>query len=233
VAKYLQQQGVSSFRVASRTPESALKLASKLHGQAFNISDIPHQLPYVDVVISATACPLPFINKAMVEPALTIRQHAPMFFLDLAVPRDIEADVGELDGVHLYNIDDLHLAIEKGMVERRAAALLADQLIDDKIDDYHRWSRAQRANTVICDYRNHMQDLAQHELQRATQKLALGQCQYSVLSEFCERLVNKLTHMPTLGLRQAASDSRDELLDLARYLFNTASLDTSSHEKIT
>ncbi len=232
VAKYLQQQGVTAFTVASRTPESAQQLASKLNGTPLTISDIPHHLPKADVVISATACPLPFINKTMVEHALIHRQQAPMFFLDLAVPRDIEADVAELESVHLFNIDDLHVTIEKGLTKRRTAAVLAEQLIDCELDAYIRWHRSLRANHVICDYRSQMQGLAQHELQRATQKLSLGQCQYSVLTEFCERLVNKLTHIPTVGLRQAASDDRDELLDLAHYLYHSP-LDPLSHEEIT
>ena len=232
VAKYLQQQGVSAFTIASRTPESAQKLAEKLNGVPLSISDIPLHLPKADVVISATACPLPFITKSMVEHALLQRQQAPMFFLDLAVPRDIEANVAELASVHLFNVDDLHLTIEKGMMERQAAAILAEQIIDRELETYIRWHRSLRANPAICDYRNQMQGLAQQELQRATQKLSLGQCQYSVLTEFCDRLVNKLTHMPTVSLRQAASDDRDELLDLAHHFFN-ASLDPLPHEEIT
>lgn len=232
VTKYLQQQGVSSFSVASRTLESATLLAQKLNAPSLTISDIPNHLAQADVIISATACPLPFIDKAMVQHALSTRHHKPMVFLDLAVPRDVEANVSELDGVRLFNIDDLHQAIENGMNERHKAAVLAEELVDSELDAFIRWDRSQLANDVICDYRSQMQGLAQHELQRATQKLTRGQCQYSVLAEFCDRLVNKLTHMPTVGLRQAASDNRNELLELAQYLFNATS-GPIPHEKIS
>lgn len=222
VAKYLHKQGVKRFLIASRTNDNAKQLAANFDGLALTISDIPQYLAQADVIISATACPLPFINKNMVEHALVQRENAPMFFLDLAVPRDIEANVAELDAVHLYNIDDLHSMIEKGMDDRRSAALQAEQLIDCELDNYIRWHRTLQAKHVICDYRNQMQDLAQQELQRAQDKLTAGYCQDSVLREFCDRLVNKLTHSPSVGLRQAAWDGREELLDLARYLFNPA-----------
>ncbi|OCH96873.1 glutamyl-tRNA reductase [Legionella jamestowniensis] len=220
VAKYLSKQGVKEFLIASRTTENAKQLAAMFDGHALAIGDIPEYLSKADVIISATACPLPFINKSLVEHALNKRARAPMFFLDLAVPRDIEADVAELDAVHLYNIDDLQLLIEKGMDERREAALQAEQLIESELDNFIRWHRSLRAKNVICDYRSYMQSLAQQELQRAQEKLAAGYNQTMVLHEFCERLVNKLTHHPTVGLRQAAWDGREELLDLARYLFN-------------
>lgn len=220
VAKYLQQQGVTRFMIASRTRENANKLATSFVGEALTIGDIPHHLAQADVVISATACPLPFISKSLVKHALSQRNNAPMVLLDLAVPRDIESDVGELDGAHLYNLDDLQIMIENGMNERHEAAKHAEQLINSELDNYIRWHRSLRAKDVICDYRNQMQDLAQLELQRAIQKLSTGQCQYAVLTEFSERLVNKLTHRPTVGLRRAARDDRSELLDLARYLLN-------------
>jgi glutamyl-tRNA reductase len=223
VAKYLHQQGVRHFRVASRTRENAEKLAETFAGEAVTISDIPQYLCEADVVISATACPLPFINKGLVEHALSARAHAKMFFLDLAVPRDIEPNVAELKNVHLYNIDDLQGMIDKGLNERRSAALQAEQLIDCELDNYVRWHRSLRANNAICDYREHMQGLAQQELQRAQSQLSAGMHQEQVLQEFCDRLVNKLVHHPTVGLKRAAKDGREELLELTHYLFNSSS----------
>lgn len=233
VAKYLYQQGVHQFIIASRTTENAQKLANTFGGRAISIGDIPQNLSHADVVISATACPLPFINKSLVEHALQQRQEAPMFFLDLAVPRDIEDDVNELANVHLYNVDDLQIMIEKGMDERRSAALQAEQLIESELDNYIRWHRSLRAKDVICDYRHQMQTLAQQELQRAIKKLSSGQSQQAVLHEFSERLVNKLTHNPTAGLRQIAWDGREDLLSLAQYLFNTTTTCLSSYEEIS
>ncbi len=228
VAKYLQKEGVKRFMIASRTHDHAQQLATTLAGESVAIGDIPHHLSKADVVISATTCPLPFINKSLVEYALSQRAFSPMFFLDLAVPRDIEANVSELEAVHVYNIDDLQTVTGKGMHERQTAAVQAEQLIEAELDNYIRLHRSLKAKGIIRDYRNQMQNIAQLELQRAMQKLSAGKCQYSVLTEFSERLVNKLTHSPTVGLRNAAWDNREELLDLAQYL-----LDNSPYEKIT
>jgi glutamyl-tRNA reductase len=223
VAKYLHKQGVRQFLIASRTHENAEMLAATFDGEALTIGDIPQYLSKADIVISATACPLPFINKSLVEHALNQRNNAKMFFLDLAVPRDIEPTVAELDNIHLYNIDDLQTMIDKGMDERRTAAIQAEQLIDCELDNYIRWHRSLLAKDVICDYRHQMQFLAEQELQRAKAKLSSGCAQEIVMRELCDRLVNKLTHYPTVGLKQAAWDGREELLDLTHYLFNTSS----------
>ena len=222
VAKYLHQQGVRHFMVANRTLENAQKLAVAFGGQAIEISNLTQHLPQADVVVTATACPIPFINKSLVQQALPQRNQAPMFFLDLAVPRNIESNILELGSVvHLYNIDDLQNIIEKGMEERRLAALHAEELIENELHNYLSKQRSLKATKVICDYRTQMQDLAQQELQRALKKLSAGHCQKIVLNEFSERLINKLTHSPTTGLKQIALDGREDLFTLAQYLFNT------------
>ncbi|MFA6302836.1 MAG: glutamyl-tRNA reductase, partial [Legionella sp.] len=223
VAKYLRQQGVQQFVIAGRSIENAQKLADTIGASTRSITDIPQYLPEADVVISATACPLPFINKSLVEHALKLRNNRPIFLLDLAVPRDIEADVAELEHAHLYNIDDLNSVTERGLGERRSAALHAEQLIESEVDNFIRWHRSLQAKELICSYRDSMQNLAQQEVQRALNKLASGHNQLSVFTEFSERLVNKLTHNPSSGLRQIAWDGREDLLDLAQYLFKTYS----------
>jgi len=218
VVKYLKNAGVERFMIGSRTDSNAQSLAKIIEGTAVSITDIPAHLPKADVIISATTCPFPFITHNMVEQALMQRDLKPMFFLDLAVPRDIEANVGDIKGVQLFNIDDLEQVTQHGMSERQKAAAKAEQLIDVELDNYIRLHRSQRANNLICDYREKMQELTQQELQRSMKKISLGDCPYAVLTEFSERLQKKLTHSPTIGLKHAALDNRDELLDLAQYL---------------
>ncbi len=232
MTQYLGKQGVHQFFVASRTLENATMLAETLHAPSLTISEIPTYLAKVDLVITATACPVPFIHKTMVKQALTCRSSHRLVILDLAVPRDVEEEVGELNDVSLFNIDDLHATIESNMLKRQQAAQYAEELIQQELAQYADWRRSLKANDVICDFRTQMQDLADSELRRAKQKLNNGQCQYSVLNEFSERLLNKLMHLPTIGLKQVASDNRHELLELAQYLF-TSSLSTTTHEKIS
>lgn len=220
-AKYLYKYGVRTFYIASRTAENALELANTFNGCSLSISEIPYYLEKADVVISATACPFPFINQQLVQHALTERQYKPMFFLDLAVPRDIEANVGELPHVHLYNIDDLHTLVNQGIAYRQGAALHANKLIDEELKHYERWHRSRQVKEAICTYRTHMQTLADQEFLRAQQQLQNGSDQEIVLRNLCNRLVKKLTHHPTVGLKRVAGDGREELLDLVHYLFNS------------
>ena len=232
IAKYLQKHGVTQFMVASRSQEKADLLAVPVQGDALTISDIPQHIEKADVVISATACPLPFITKNMVQQALDKRQHKPMFLLDLAVPRDIEEHVGDIEHAHLYNIDDLKLMADKGMEERKSAAIHAEQLVSYELENYLQWNRSLQANEIICHFRSQMQELAQTEIERAQQKMANGQCQTSVMNEFASRLINKLTHNPTIGLKAAATENRRDLLELAQYLFQSQT-DSAEHETIS
>ncbi len=231
VAKYLHQQNITEFKVASRIKENAHTLAAQFNGQALSIAEIPMHLATADVIISATSCPLPFITETLVKTALIDRQNAPMFFLDLAVPRDIEASVGTLQHVQLYNIDDLNTLIDHGMNERRTAAEEAEQLIDMELEQFIRNHRAYRARDLICHYREAMQQQTQHELNRALHKIKQGQCLELVMAEFGQRLLNKLTHQTSKGLHQAALDNRIDVLDVARYFFKNNI--EAVHEKIT
>lgn len=214
VAKYLREQGVTRFMFASRNQQNAHQLARTFDGESFDITKLPLYLSKADVVVSATACPLPFISKSLVSLSMSSRQDSPMFLLDLAVPRDIEPDVGQLEGVQLYNIDELHAMVDKGLQQRKDAATKAEHLLMEELNQYHRWQRTLRANEMICDYRNQIKEMANVELARAKQKLSNGQCQYHVLEEFSERLLNKLAHEPTIRLREAMNNQH-ELADMA------------------
>ena len=228
VAKYLKNLGVKNFMLACRTPENAQHFVTNFSAKILPINDISQHLAKADIVISATTCPLPFINKNMVETALSQRDFKPMCFIDLAVPRDIEDNVSEIPNVHLYNIDDLEKVIAEGMNERRRSAEKAEILIDNEVENYIRWHRSLKAKNIICDYRKQMKIIAEKELNIAKLKLTNGKCQYNVLEEFSERLINKLSHDPTIGLRHIASNNREDLLDLAQYI-----LEQSNNEEIT
>jgi glutamyl-tRNA reductase len=230
VAKYLYQQGCRHFTVASRSAEHSNKLADQYAGQLIDIQAIDTALIRTDIVVSATACPYPFISAKMMRNVVAQRPQTPLFLLDLAVPRDIESGVGQLPNITLYNVDDLERITQEGLQQRQAAAQHAEKLIDYEIKTFMHQHRALRAKELICDYRSTMESLAEQELQRALQKLAKGTNQIEVMAEFSQRLIKKFTHIPTVGLRQAAIDQRDEILDLAHSLFHTSQ---PSYEDIT
>jgi glutamyl-tRNA reductase len=202
-----------------------------MHAQALTINDIPAYLSKADIIISATACPLPFIHKPMVEQALKEREGAPMFFMDLSLPRDIDPDVGSLENVLLYNIDDLQNRVDNGMAQRRNAAIQAEAMVNTELNNYILRHKELRAKDMICSYREQMQALADEELKRARAHLAKGLDQEQVLFEFSRRMLDKLSHYPMLGLKKAAIDGREDLLSLVPYLFNPT-CDYLSHEEI-
>jgi glutamyl-tRNA reductase len=219
-AIHLQEKGCQQFLVASRHIEHAQHLAIQLKGQAFPVTQLDQLLNQVDIVVTATSCPFPFITYQAMQTALNQRQNQPMILVDLAVPRDIEADVALLDDIILINIEDLQQIQAEHQAERLKAADIAKNMIQDAYHVFEKKRKTQKAQTIICDYRSHMKHLAQTEVDRAHQKLAAGHCQYQVLNELSERLIQKLTHYPTIGMQQAASEDRRDLLELANYLFN-------------
>jgi glutamyl-tRNA reductase len=217
VAKYLQELGVVNFMISNRTTQKAQYLAQKTHGQTIAITEIASNLAKADVIISATSCPIPFINKSMVENALIERSQKPMFFLDLAVPRDIEENVGDIKNVHLYNIDDLQTVTEKGLALRQKAALSAEKLITQEVDKYSIKCKTDLASDAIHIFEKNAKIISDIELNRAIKKITSGQCPYQILSEFNHRLTKKLTHIPKLGLRKIASHDSECLNELVNY----------------
>lgn len=218
VAKYLQNQGVKHFCVASRNPENAQKLASSLSAETLMIHQLPEFLSKADIVISATHCPLPFIGKEMVEKAL-VDKKTPLFIIDLAVPRDVEANVGELEHVFLYNVDDLQHIAQEGLEGRQQAVFSAEQIIEAEVNNYLAQERTQQASHTIRQYRRHAKTIRENELLRAKQQLANGVSPETVLDELSHRIVRKLLHRPSLKLRQAASEERHDWLEYTTYLY--------------
>ncbi len=217
VAKHLHQAGVRKFIVTSRTQEKAEMLSAELQGETVPILNFGEHLSKADVLITATSCPLPFINKPMIHNALLKRNQNPMFLLDLAVPRDIEDDVSSIPNVHLYNIDSLQNVILANLNTRQEAAVLAENMIEEEVLNYIQWNNTKAANHIIHSYQQHMLKLSNLELQRALNKISNGKCPHKVLKEFSRRLTNKLMHFPKIGLRQIAADNKNILQKLLNY----------------
>jgi glutamyl-tRNA reductase len=219
-AIHLQEKGCHQFFVTSRHIEHAQKLAQELQGDAFVVTELQDHLHEVDIVVTATSCPLPFISRQTMEHTLAQRKQSPMVLIDLAVPRDIEPDVATLSNIVLINIDHLQQIQAHHQAERLRAAEIAKAMVEDAIIQFHKKHRTLKAQHMICHYRDLMKDIAQSEVQRAHQKLEAGHCQFQVVNELSERLIQKLMHYPTVGMQQAASDERHDILELAQYLFH-------------
>jgi len=218
-ARHLQAAGVKNFYVANRTLGRAEKLAQQIQGHAVILNNVPELLNKIEIVMTATASQLPIIGKGMVERAFKTRKHKPMFMVDLAVPRDIEPEVGELADVYLYTIDDLHAVIQKNLQHRQAAANQAELIIDDKTTHYMQSLKILETVPMIRSYRDKASHLRDVELHKAKRLLKNGFTPEETLERLARDLTNKLLHAPTVQLRHAAYEQRHEILALAKELF--------------
>ncbi|PKM00272.1 MAG: hypothetical protein CVV19_04285 [Gammaproteobacteria bacterium HGW-Gammaproteobacteria-9] len=183
VARHLHEQGVKKIVVANRTLERASALAAELGAQAILLADIPDELHNSDIVISSTASQLPILGKGAVEQALKRRKHKPMFMVDIAVPRDIESQVGELDDVYLYTVDDLHEVVAENLKSRQGAAQAAEELVAAGTEDFMQRLRELAAVDVLKAYRQHAERIRDDELSKAQRLLANGASAEDVLAQ--------------------------------------------------
>jgi glutamyl-tRNA reductase len=219
VARHLHDQGVKRIVVANRTLERASQLAEQFGAHAVLLADIPQELANSDIVISSTASQLPILGKGAVERALKQRKHKPIFMVDIAVPRDIEPEVGELADVYLYTVDDLHEVIEENLKSRQDAALAAEALVASGAEDFMQRLRALAAVDVLKAYRQQAERLRDEELARAQRLLANGVGIDDVLAQLARGLTNKLLHAPSVQLKKLSADGRFEALAVAQELF--------------
>ena len=218
-ARHLHQHGIGRMLVANRTVERAHTLAAQFDGYAIGLTEIAGHLPEADIVIASTASPLPVLGKGAVESALKKRRHRPMFMVDIAVPRDIEPEVGELSDIYLYTVDDLEEVVEENKRSRQEAAEQAQEIIDFHTDEFMGWLRSLDAVALIQHYRSQAEQLRDEVLERARRQLACGRSPDEALAYLAHTLTNKLLHNPSTRLRRASMDGRAELLIAANELF--------------
>jgi glutamyl-tRNA reductase len=218
VARHLIEAGVSRIVIANRTLGRARELAQKFSAEAVLLSEIPEQLLDADIIITSTGSQLPILGKGAVEQALKIRKHRPFLMVDIAVPRDIEAQVGDLRDVYLYSVDDLREIVDQNLRSRRDEASKADEIIAEGVLRFLEERRSLAAVDVVKEYRQMAEQLREQELQRALRGLSRGDDPGQALAQLARGLTNKLIHAPTAGLKQASIDGRQDLLENARKL---------------
>jgi glutamyl-tRNA reductase len=218
-ARHLQSQHINKIIVANRSLERAQLLADEFDGEAINLQHIGDHLHRADIVIASTASPLPVLGKGTVERALKKRKHAPIFMVDLAVPRDIEPEVNKLDDVYLYTVDDLQEVINENLENRQQAAEQAHEIIDEKVEHYLDWQRSLVAVDVISELRSTAMDFSDAVLKKSMKQLAAGQDPEDVLTFLAHTLTNKFLHQPSTELRKAGEEERHDLIQAARRLF--------------
>jgi len=216
VGKYLVEHNVPNITIANRTLARAMGLVEQFNAQAITLEEIPSHLSEADIVISSTASPLPIIGKGMVESALKMRRHQPMLFIDIAVPRDIEAQVSELRDAYLYSVDDLQGIIEENKQARQEAAIEAEKIIESCIIDFCHWLESLKAVESIRSYRTNSEVLRDELLARAISSLENGADAQKVAKELAFKLTNKLIHRPSQALTKVSRSGDDNELQILR-----------------
>lgn len=218
-ARHLFQHGIGRIIIANRTYDKAHALAAQFNGYAISLSELPTHLAEADIVVSSTASQLPILGKGRVESAIKKRKHKPMFMVDLAVPRDIEAEVEQLRDVYLYTVDDLQNTVNQNMDSRRRAAEQAEEIIDTQVEHFLAWLRSQGAQETIRDFRMQAEMTRDEVLQKALAQLNNGVPSEEVLQRLAHTLTNKLIHTPCAQLRDAGANERHDLIAASREIF--------------
>ena len=213
-------QKPKQLTIANRTLERAQDLAARFSGNAVRLDEVASLLPQYDIVVSCTGSPLPIIGLGMVEKAVKIRRHRPMFMVDLAVPRDVETEVGKLDDVFLYTVDDLAQVVESGLESRQAAVVQAEAIIADQVDDFLSWLESRDGVPVIRSLRDAAERMRRHEMEHALKLLAKGGNPEKVMEQLSLRLTNKFLHAPTQALNLAEGEERSQLQAAALRFFH-------------
>ena len=201
-ATHFAAQAPARITVANRTRERAERLAARFNGNAIELRSLAEHLHEFDVVVSCTASSLPILGKGLVERALRARRRRPMFMVDLAVPRDIEPEAGELDDVFLYTVDDLAGIVSANLDSRRSALEQAEAIIDSQVGQFMQWMRLREGVPLIRALREEADAARRLELERALKALGRGEDPAKLLEALSQTLTNKLMHGPTQALSE-------------------------------
>ena len=218
-ATHFAARNPKGIAIANRTLERGEKLASRFGGEVMRLADLPARLHEFDAVVSCTASTLPIIGLGAVERALKARRHRPMFMVDLAVPRDIEPEVKELQDVYLYTVDDLAQVVQSGQVSRQAAVAQAEVIIDAGVLSFMHWMD-QRAGVPLIQQLNAQADTWRHaEIARARKLLARGENVDAVLEAMSRGLTQKMLHGAMTELHAGDATARERASNAIQHFF--------------
>jgi glutamyl-tRNA reductase len=221
-ARHLIAHGAKKIYVGNRTFDRAVALAEKFDGEAISFDRLYETVPLADIIISSTGAPHAIFRKEHGEKFLHARKNRPMFFIDIAVPRDIDPGLNDVDGIFVYNIDDLQQVVQSHLGDRRKEAVRAELLVEEEVRKFEQ--RAQTAEVVptIVSLQQHLETLRQAELDRVRGRLGeLSPEQEMAIEALTRGIINKIMHTPITTLKSAARDPESTtVVDVVRKLFN-------------
>lgn len=219
VARHLKESGIGKLIIANRTLERAHNVAESVGGYAIGLDEISEHLHEADMVIGSTGAPGIILHKSQIKPALKRRKNRPIFMVDIAVPRDIDPTIEELENVYLYTVDDLHEIIAGNKQSRQTAALEAEEIIEVQADNFMvQLSSIKRVNPLIREFREKNIETKEQALNLALRQLELGHPPDQVVKKLANQLTNKLLHIPSSQLNKAGLEGQDHLIESAKSL---------------
>lgn len=227
-AQHLQNQGVTQFTIANRTLERGMELARFLDGRAIELTELSKELINAEIIISSTASTLPIVGKGMIESTLKKRKNKRMFFVDLAVPRDIEPEVAKLRNVYLYTVDDLRDVVSENMDSRKRAAEHAEQIIGNHTSQFVQWLNNLDHEPLMRALRQQTLTLSNIELDKSLKRIQAGDEPEVVLKQFAHAISNKFLHQPTTEINRS---NDEQILNTVRTLFGLKSASFEQNEQ--
>ena len=220
--EHLIRQKIGDLYVANRTFERGVSLAARFKGQAVHFEEIPQKLEQVDIIISSTGSPELIIRRDQVKSAMHARRHRPLFFIDIAVPRDIDPAINRLDNAYVYDVDDLQSIIEENLEDRKKEALKGERIVDEAVIRFRDWHDSLNVVPTIVDLRNKLHRIIENELGRTLPGLTKAPPEdQEALQKMIEAMINKIMHDPTRLLKKEGHHiNKPVYLDLMRRLFN-------------
>jgi len=218
VSRHLKSQQIGSMTIANRSIERASLLADQIGADAVQINAVPEQLVRADIVISSTASQLPILGKGATESALKRRKHRPIFMVDLAVPRDIEPEVGSLQDIYLYTVDDLKTVVDENLRGREVAAEAALEIINLEVTMFDQWLKTHQSADHIRQLRDSADLVKQQAIEKALTQLKQAGDPEKVIQKIANDITNKLMHKPTLEMRKALQTDDQERIKLLKSL---------------
>jgi len=219
VATHLCELGLGKLTIANRSLNNATALARQFNGHAITLEQLPEHLASADIIISATGNPGVIIEHTQMQRAIKQRKHRPVFMVDLAVPRDFDSNIANLEDVYLYTVDDLHHLVQANLNARQDAAHASRAIIDHEVNSFNDWLNSRDATATIRQLRDHANHISQTALDKAQRALAAGNAPANVLEQLTHQLTNQWLHAPTARLRHAAEQQQHDILNAAQVLF--------------
>lgn len=219
VAKHLCAKDIGRLFIANRDLARARRLASAFDGFALPLSELEGTLPEADILISSTASSEPIVTFDQMQSAISARKQQPVFAVDIAVPRDLDPRISELNNVYLYSVDDLDKVILEGQSSREEAVVDASRILDDETRRYLTVERSREVAPIITSLRDHGDLVREQVLEQARRRLAKGSDSDEVIEYVASALIKKLLHQPSVRLRKAGEESDREFVRIASELF--------------